>query len=787
MLSVVSCVGGGEESGSGASSDELWWMARESLAQLDGEIALEGLSADVEVIRDRWGVPHIYASNQDDLFLAQGFVAAQDRLWQMEMWRLWAQGRRSEVEGPAGVAADRFTRLLDYRGEHDDNEYGSYHPEGQRILESFVAGINAFIDHRSDNLPIEFKLTGFEPEHWSPDIPTLRTAAGVTAGGVGADLRLARRVAELGAEEANRRAAPDPFYELVVPEGLNVSLVTDEVIGALGARGGRVLRVELLPEFRDAVARREAASPSRRPRLSSLMADPWGNLVGLGFEATITPPLPTDLRDQIGSNNWVLSGALTASGKPMLANDPHRQVMNPSLRYLVHLSAPGWNVIGAGEPVLPGVAIGHNERIAWGLTIVGTDQNDVFVEALNPENHDQVLYRGQWEGLRTEQETIRVKGGEDVEVELRFSRHGPVFFIDEENHVAYALRSFAHEPGTAPYLGGLRVDQAQGCREFLEQMAYWKAPSENMICGDVDGNIGWRASALTPSRRGPTPWYGRLPVPGTGEYGWSGFRDDLPEEYNPERGWIATANHNVQPAGYHPPLMFKGGPPYRRFERIAAVLEGAAGFTIDDSKRLQHDAYSSSAVEALPVFRGWTSEDSDAERARRLLAEWDGVFDRESVAAAIYRQWRRRVSSEAFSAEIDEAQRRELVQEGLRGALAALTEELGEDRSAWRWGRLNEQDFPHWLVPVFDLPSVEKTGGAGTVYANGATYREIFDLSDWDLGVATTAPGQSGEPGSPFYGDRAEDWANGVYFPLLFSRGAIEENAAYRLRLKPRR
>jgi penicillin amidase len=762
-------------------------MARMSLAQIDGQINLPGLREEVEVLRDRWGVPHIYARNSEDLFFAQGFVAAQDRLWQLEMWRRWLEGRSAEVGGSERIEADRMMRLLSWREGLTEEELSSYHPDSERILRAFTAGINAFIDHRADNLPVEFQLTGIKPEPWAPDTPTLRSTLSGVGGSLTADLRLARRVHELGAEEANRRAALDPFYELVVPRGFDPEKVTEEVLDAFSVRAEREIRVPVLPQY-EAALRRTAPGVVTAEQGSHDAAISWA------------PPLPAEHRDQIGSNNWVIRGELSASGLPMLANDPHRGVTNPSLRYLAHLSAPGWEVIGSGEPALPGIAIGHNERVAWGLTIVGTDQIDVFAEELNPEDPTQVRYGDVWEPLRVEREEILVRGGQPVEVDLEFSRHGPIVHKDVERGVAFALRSFAQEPGTAPYLSSLRADQVADCIEFLAAMKYWLSPSENMICGDVDGNIAWRASALTPGRSGPTPWYGRLPVPGSGEYAWSDFRDDVPEELNPERGWIATANHNIQPPGFHPPIMFRSGPPYRRFDRVAKLLErggsGDAGrFTIEDFQGMQHDAFSSAAAEALPLFENWTASDPDIEWARQQIVVWDSIFRRTSTAAALYITWRREVDDAVLDSLADRADQhspeparddfRDEVEEGLRRALVRLTEELGPNREDWRWGRLNWATFEHPLAAVFDLPPAEKSGGAGTVQANGATFREVFDLADWDLGLATTAPGQSGQPGSPFYGDQIESWASGDYFPLAFSREAVEQVTEHRLVLRP--
>jgi len=740
-------------------------MAVTSLAQIEGETELAGLRDEVEVLRDRWGVPHIYAHNTDDLFFAQGYIAAQDRLWQLDMWRRWLEGRTAEISGPERFEADRMMRLLSWRGGLSEEELGSYHPETERILEAFVGGINAFIEDSADNLPVEFKLTGLRPERWTLATPTLRSTLSGVGGNIASDLRLAQRVASMGPEEANRRANPDPFYELVVPDGFDPAIITDEVLRAFSTRAGRGFTVELLPEYRQ-----PETIANGNPVVNTLLA-------GVQW----SPPMPPEYRDEIGSNNWVVAGSLSASGLPMLANDPHRQVTNPSLRYLAHLEAPGWSVIGAGEPALPGIAIGHNQHVAWGLTIVGTDQTDVFVEQLDPDDPSRVLYRGQFEPLRVERETIAVKGEAPREVAFEFSRNGPIVYKDMDEGVAYAVRSFAQESGTAPYLGSLRANQVSDCIEFLDAMSAWKHPSENMICGDVEGNISWRAAALTPNRTGPTPWYGRLPVPGTGEYGWDGFRDDLPEELNPERGWIATANHNIQPPGFHPPIMFKTAQPSARYERIAEVLSTGGSsdgrFTIEDFQRLQLDAFSAAGADAVSFFEGWISEDPDIEWARQQIAGWDGIFDRSSTGAALYLTWRRNV---AVTARMEGT----VVEDGLRRTLAVMSE-LESDRSQWRWGRLNIATFGHPLLTVYDQISVEKSGGAGTVYSNGATFREIFDMADWEKGISTTSPGQSGQPGSLHYGDLIESWAGGDYFPLAYARTAVEEVAVHRLVLKP--
>jgi penicillin amidase len=610
-------------------------------------------------------------------------------------------------------------------------------------MTAFAAGVNAFIEQGEGAWPVEFLLTGIRPEPWTPETPLLRE---ISFGDAGAELRLARDVAQLGAVEANRRRAPDPWDELVVPRGLDLSIVDAAAVGSTGG-GGQTPRPQLLPRYQAWV--RDAGTGSA-PRAEG----------------------------EPGSNNWVVSGRLSATGRPIVANDPHREVSLPALRSMVHLNAPGWNVIGSGEPAIPGVAIGHNERIAWGLTIVGTDQHDVYVEELDPADHSRVRWRGGWEPLRVVRDTIRVKGEAARIAVLQFSRHGPIFHVDSARHRAYALRSALLEPGTAPYLGALRLNQTANCRDFLREVLYWKAPSENMICGDVDGNIAWQASALTPSRNG---WVGRLPVPGGGEYEWAGFRTDLPQELNPDRGFIATANNNIHPPGFAKPVMYKSTtPPPWRIMRLMDVLPKGGAYTVADFQRLQLDAYSIQGARDLPLFQGWKGSSPEIERARGLIAGWDAVLARESAPAALYMEWRSAggAGGPAGDPGAPKARRDSAVAAGLGRAIAALTREQGADWTQWRWGRSNVRSFPHPFVRAFDLPTVERGGGGPTVAANGATYREVIDVGDWDRSVMTMVPGQSGQPESPFYGNLLPLWADNRYFPMVFSRAAAPHEAS---------
>ena len=739
-------------------------LARQSLAQLGGELDVPGLREPVEVLRDEWGIPHIYAQNVDDLFMAQGYVMAQDRLWQMEMWRRWHEGRLSEIFGPEAFDYDLRTRQMMFRGPWDESEWTSYHPDGERIFTTHAAGVNAYIEQNRDNLPVEFRLTGVVPDPWTAKTVLLRWAAvGLSSvrGHAISEIQLAMNVDRYGAEEANRRAAPDPWDDLKIPEGLDVSIITQTVLDAMRAGDGDPFTQGRLPALEVLERYRHITPAVRTAQVSS-------------------PQIATE-----GSNNWVMSGDRSPTGVPILANDPHRRIEMPALRYFVHLNAPGWNVMGGGEPPFAGVDAGHNERMAWGFTFAGTDMVDVFVEELNPEDRNLVRWQDGWEPLRIIEEEIEIKGEPTRTVELKFSRHGPVIFEDLENGVAYAVRSVVQDPGTAAYKGSFKMAQAESCADFFERAMYWMIPTHSLICGDVEGNIALQVTGLTPDRDG---WNGRLPVPGNGKYEWQGFRSDLPREFNPARGYITTANNNVHPPGYEGRPVFyhsSRGVATSRITRLHQILGSGKLFSIEDHQAIQLDTYSLRAEADIPAFRGWTSQVPGVERARALIAEWDGVLTRESTAAAIYVELTRLSDDGARDAATPNPQSRALVEEGLEQTVAALTEDWGADWSRWRYGRGNQSGLAHMFLPDFDLPAVERPGGFGTVNATGANFRRIIDLADLDRSVATNAPGQSAQPGSPFYGNLIDYLGNGEYFPFLFSREAVEERVAHRLTLRP--
>jgi penicillin amidase len=508
-----------------------------------------------------------------------------------------------------------------------------------------------------------------------------------------------------------------------------------------------------------------------------------------------------------GSNNWVVDGSMTETGKPILANDPHRPIQLPSLRKTVHLVAPGWNAFGAGEPALPGIALGHNERVAFGFTIVGIDQGDLYVEKINPSSPDEYLYKGAWRKFQVVRDTVMVKGRSEPEtLELRYTVHGPVIHEDAARNRAYALRWVGSEPGSAGYLAALSLMRARNWDEFRTGLERYKVPSENLVYADIDGNIGWQAGGLAPIRKN---WTGLFPVPGdTGQYEWSGFRPakDLPWSYNPREHFIATANHNILPPGYTVPLGFEWALPFR-FDRIKEVLSAKRKFTTADFERMQQDVTSLPARRFQAVVRKWDPPQALNDTVKQV-SSWNAVLTTDSPAAAIYELWVASLPAALFGRELgsrvdlrttlEELERKpnpKALESALNVALAELEKRLGPDRQSWSWGRLHRVDFRHPVKGVAGAGEFARPGDGNTVNAtsgpafqqtSGASYRQIIDLNDWDKSVMTNTPGESGNPESPHYADLAIPWAEGRYHPMPFSRKAVEAVTTHRLTLLPK-
>ena len=762
------------------------WQQRAAagLASIRGSEQVPGLHHPVRVQRDRWGVAHIYAGDPHDLFFAQGFVAAQDRLFQMELWKRAGQGRLAEIIGPAAIQRDINARRLRYRGDMTQ-EYRSYAPDAAEILRAFTAGINAYIAviqrPGRRGLPVEFRLAGFEPEPWKPEDCLNRLAAYGMMANASDELLHAQLVALLGSQRASELFHFDPDARLDPPPGVDFSGLTPALLENIVSSDRRI------------------------------------------------PFPPTSLQE---SNNWTVSGALTASGKPLLANDPHRVIAQPSLRYIVHLIAPGWNVIGAVEPALPGVAAGHNEHIAWGFTIFGIDQQDLYIEDLDPRNPTMYRTGPGWSPLRAEHETIHVRGGPDVQAVLHFTRHGPVVWEDGKR--ALALRWAGAEPGTAGYLGSLSLDRARNWQEFEQAMPRWKVPPENIVFADRAGNIGEHSTGLAPLRRN---FNGLLPLPANGHYEWSGFvpNAELPHSYNPTAGFIATANQKTIPDAYPYAVGFEWAPP-TRFDRIQEVLGEAkrAGhkLTVADMEALQLDVVSLLARQLQTLLRQAVAPPSDpAKKAVGLLLDWDCALRTDSASAALYELWTLQLRKAVTHHALPESARRSLpawslyqvvlelsepraalfnstterdalLHDTLQSAYEELMARQGPDPQRWSWGALHRAYFRHPLDAVqgaaglLDRGPVERPGDGDVVQAteyddnsrdqtSGASYREIFDLADWDNSVAINVPGQSGQPGSVHYDDLLPLWRAGQYFPLRYSKAAVDAVTSDVLVLQP--
>jgi penicillin amidase len=776
-----------------------------------------GLRQPVEILRDRWGVSHIYATNEHDLFFAQGYVAASDRLFQLELWRRQATGTVAELLGPRAVERDISARLFKFRGDMS-RELAHYHPHGAGIVGAFVEGINAYIAETERNpglLPIEFRLLGTKPGRWTPAVVVSRHAG--LLGNVEQELTYTRAVAAVGAmkmKELSNFHPGDP--NLTIDPSIDTKLLDAPIL-----------------------ARYQAFSSPIRFRPEDLAPNARGDVRNFDRLATAAESAFAFARERerldIGSNNWVVSGRLTASGKPMLANDPHRNQSVPSLRYWTHLVAPGWNVIGGGEPSIPGVSIGHNEYGAWGLTIFATDGEDLYVYQTNPANPSQYKYRGAWESMRLIRDTIPVKGSSPSVVTLKYTRHGPVVYEDTAHHIAYAVRAAWLEPGSSPYLASLRMDQAKTWDEFREACSYSFIPGENMIWADRAGNIGWQAVGIAPIR---THWSGLVAIPGDGRYEWAGYLpiNEKPHSFNPPEGFIGTANNDLIPRGYSHmnAVGFVWTDPFR-WQRIAEVLGSGKKLTLEDMMRLQTDYLSIPARQLVPLLANVTAADPATESARRALLSWNFVLDKSSTVAGVYETWLNHLGDNvaqrvvpaggrAYFRNLSTARviewlstppasfganpravRDSILVQSLSQTVNDLTQRFGADTARWVYG---QPTFHHALIrhPLSDVanPELKRTldvgpaprggdshtvgvTGAGGNQTSGASFRMVVDLADWDAAMGTNTPGQSGNPDSPHYRDLFELWSNDRYFAVPYSRSRVEAVTERRLVLSPRR
>jgi penicillin amidase len=767
-----------------------------------------GLTAPAEIVIDRWGIPHLYAASVRDAFFLQGYNAARDRLWQIDLWRKRGLGRLSASFGAAYVAQDRAARLLLYRGDMA-KEWAAYDPDAKAEVEAFVAGVNAYVAEvkaGTKPLPVEFKVTASAPETWAPE-DVLRIRSHALVSNVTSEVARAQVACAAGIEADRLRRKLEPPHKLVVPAGLNPCDVPADVLAdyLLGT---------------EQVGFEELAHPAK-----TAQADPRVQLAER-----------IDQTSAEGSNNWVIAPSRTATGRPILANDPHRAVTVPSLRYVVQMEAPGFSIIGAGEPALPGVALGHNADVGFGLTIFPIDQEDLYVYETRGDTY---RYKGGWEPMKVVRETIEVKGAAPVEVELRYTRHGPVLKDDPKTHRAFALRTIWNEPGASGYFESSRFWRLKSADEFAAARTHWGAPPLNFVYADKAGDIGWGASGLTPVRPN---WDGLMPVPGDGRYEWAGFmpEDLLPSVKNPAKGFFATANAMNLPPGYpdeQRKVSFEWTDP-SRITRIEEVLAAQPKGTLAQSMALQTDTVSAQSRRLVAMLKrelgdpaafAPTPEHEETPKALAYLEGWDSDERTDSVAAAVYETWvshylgqatvavaapeaaKQLIGAGQLEAVISylerpaaAAKRRVILLASLDAAVLDLRLRFGRDVSSWTWGRMHHAEFFPAVVPVagrelaqqmhvgpLEVPGSSSTPRAATynprdfTQVAGASVRMVLDVGGWDNSMVINTPGESGDPMSPHYRDMFPLWAAGTYVPLRYSRAAVDADAETVIRLTP--
>lgn len=775
-----------------------YWLLRRPLARVAGRLSIAGLQGEVEILRDRWGVPHIYAESIHDVMMAQGFVHAQDRLWQMDFERRLASGRLSEVMGQETVAVDRWIRTIGLR-RVAEQEVGLLNAETRIVLESYAAGVNARIEQ--GRLPIEFSLLRYKPEPWTPadTLSWVKFMAWALSVNWESELLRQRLIEQLGPDRA---AQLEPGCLDDVPR-----IVGDAERAALG--GGPLSRAQ---------AARPYAGPSA--------------LAGLG------------------SNSWVLDGTRTASGSPMLANDMHLPLTAPSIWYENHLVAGDLNVTGISFPGIPAVIVGHNGHVAWGYTNGFVDVQDLFVEHLRQTEDCGVeyLFQGEWRAAEVISERIRVKDSDDVVEKVILTHHGPIInslapgLAGEE---PLALRWTALEPDTAAE-SLLAMNRARNCTEFREAVRHWATPVQNMVYADVQGNIGYSLPGKIPVR---AKGDGRVPVPGwTGEYEWTGYIpfEELPHRDGSGQGYIATANNRIVGDDYPYYLGDEFCASYRA-QRITSLIEARPKADVEYMQQMQMDTVSVFARKIARHLAELETNDPELQAVVARMKGWDGDLNADSTAAVVHQvffrrmirrtldgklgalsvryagqgptpllaegstfgqraeEWLEQVLTDPDSPWFDLGQaetRDDVMRMALCESVDFVKESLGPDPDNWTWGNLHTLVFGHPMGRVKPLSILLNrgpyplSGDGNTLWATGGTlykvsdepivgppFRFIADLGDLRKSVGVLVPGQSGQPTSRHYGDQISDWYDGRYHPMLYDRKDVERELEAALRL----
>ena len=773
----------------------VYWLVARAQPTLAGTLRLPGLTAPASVVRDASGIPHITARNAHDLYMVQGYVHAQDRLWQIDIFRRAGAGRLSELFGAQTLDADRSLRRLGLNRVAAASLAVSA-PDARAALDAYAAGVNAFIDSHRDALPLEYLILGATPAPW-----TIEDSLA------------------FGAYQAWNQNNGDTTSEL---------LLTD-----LQARVKPDLLARLIPSYPANLPLIIQTSALPAPAGGSLLSSPGGGAwPALGFGGAGT-----------GSNNWVVAGARTTTGRPLLADDPHLGVGNPSVWYINQLRTEDGtiDVAGTSFPGTPGVLVGHNQDIAWGITTLPADVQDLYVETLDPAGHPgQYLDAGTWRPLTVLTETIHVKDAPDVQVPITGTAHGMFINALFPNLTRPTTVQWSADAGLRTLTAVYHLQTAHNWTEFRAALADFDGPAQNFVYADRQGNIGYQATGRIPIRKQGD---GSVPVDGaSGAYGWTGFIpfDQLPSAYNPPQGYLVTANNRIVGAGYPYLLATRWTPGYRA-ARITQLLEALPRVSPDDSRRIQFDVQSAYAAEVGKYFAALPTTDARLAPVVRRFAGWDGALPGDSTLASIYevafthlvstttanvlgtplnrtymdKAWdEAKLFTLAALAEPDAAwwddpatpareNRDAVLQTSLTAALDELAATLGDDPAGWQWGKLHQIGFPHQLGGVPPLDKLFNLGpypSAGDNLTVNSSYfqptvsytqlahpstRQVTDVGNWDAMTVIIAPGQSGQPFARHWGDLTADWLAGRARPLPFSPAAVQAAAVDTLTLQP--
>ncbi len=806
----------------------LYWHARSSLPQVEGVIQVDGLSAPVEVLRDARGVPHLRASSLPDLFFAQGYVTAQDRLWQMDLSRRLAEGELSEVFGERTLRLDVENRTLGFR-QVSERALAELSPKARAPLAAYANGVNAFIASHKDHLPIEFYLLKYRPRPWTEadSLAVALNMAKTLSTTWRTDLMRERIRAKLGLELSadlfpDHSPLDEPVAEVAAaPGGAPKKPLSPSADGSF--RG--------FPQARDDEESRTSVTFRARFLASLGMTED----VRLGMTTDpgdLDPTLATLLlagdagNPGRGSNNWVVNGAHTRSGKPLLANDPHLDHSVPSVWYMIHLKAPGLNVSGVSLPGAPMVIIGHNEKIAWGMTNTGPDVQDLYAERFDPVAPHRYLHNGALVDAEVRDEVIKVRRKQDYRLTVKVTRHGPI--ISNAGNRDLALRWTVLEPHALSSLFNAlpKIGLAENWEQFTAALRNFTGPMQNFVYADRDGNIGYYAAAWVPIRKQGT---GAVPVPGdTDDYDWVNYVpfEDLPHAYNPASGIIATANGRVVPDAYPYFITSHWDPPFRT-ARIFQLLRAGKAFTVADMLRIQTDIVTLEdkwlAEQLLQASSHHLPQDPDAQYALSLLNPWDGEARMDSAATLVCEVTRKALLERILKPKLgddlssyhwgmstiflqnvlenkwtrwlppsDSSFADTLMKSLEEGVKQIPGRAGGGSHDAWKWGNTILLTFYHPLGQGFPLlgrllnvGAFPQAGTATTVKAttsrHGPSMRMVVDLSDLDHSVQNITLGESGQVFSAYYKDQFDAWYNGRSFPMSFSDAAVEQATVHKL------